>query len=233
MSDRPPQRFDLTVPAATHRVEISDGALRREIRWYVDDELVGGHQVGRREGDAQAGGPRARPARPAVLDARPPAPGHAGSSRARRRPRRRPSGIGGIDLDPEPGSRAAAYEQKVREHPRRYAAIQTAGGVAKVVRPAAVPLPGGAVHVLAAAARREPARIPRPDLPDLPSIPWPDINLAGLVAARLGARGAGEGRSTCWPVVLAFVLARAEIRRRRKQDELKAGLRQQDERDDA
>ena len=39
MSDKPAQRFDLTVDGRAHRVEITEGALRREIRWYVDDEL--------------------------------------------------------------------------------------------------------------------------------------------------------------------------------------------------
>ena len=80
-------------------------------------------------------------------------------------------GIGGIDLDPAPGSRAAAYEQKVREHPRRYAAQHTAAGVAKVVLP---------ILFLFLAARFA-FSLPLPDvnapdlpLPDLPSIPWPD-----------------------------------------------------------
>ena len=50
------------------------------------------------------------------------------------------TGLGGIDLVPEPGSKAAAYEEKIRAHPRRYAAIQTALGVAKVVVPIIVAL---------------------------------------------------------------------------------------------
>ena len=106
-----------------------------------------------------------------------PAAGHAGSRPDEEAAARAAIGVGGIDLDPEPGSRAAAYEQKVREHPRRYAAIQTASGVAKVVVPLLL------VYLLARFTFSVPLpdvnlpSIPRPDLPDLPSIPWPDINL--------------------------------------------------------
>ena len=67
--------------------------------------------------------------------------------------------------------------------------------------------------------------LPLPDLPDLPSIPWPDIpwpdislpdwSLPGWVQEVL------DLLKFLFPVVLAFVIARAEIRRRRKQDELR------------
>jgi hypothetical protein len=67
--------------------------------------------------------------------------------------------------------------------------------------------------------------LPLPDLPDLPSIPWPGLELPGWVREVL------DKAKYVWPVVLAYVLARAEIRRRRKQDELKAELRQRHDRD--
>ena len=231
MPDKPAQRFDLSVDGRAHRVEITDGALRREIRWYVDDEEVAqtksaDDKVTLKPEDADLGlvalrfSTLGRPRRVTLFEA-----GQEAEARAA-------TGIGGIDLDPEPGSRAAAYEQKVREHPRRYAAIQTASGVAKVVVPLLL------VYLLARFTFSVPLpdvnlpSIPRPDLPDLPSIPWPDINLPDWSLPGW-VREVLEKVKYVWPVVLAFVLARAEIRRRRKQDELKAGLRQQDERDDA
>ncbi|MQW77501.1 hypothetical protein GHK92_16635 [Nocardioides sp. dk4132] len=136
------------------------------------------------------------------------------------------TGLGGIDLDPEPGSRAAAYEEKVLAHPRRYAAIQTAGGVATVLVPILV------AALLARLALTVPwpdwdlPSIPWPDWslpsipwPDLPSIPWPDWSLPGWLAWVL------DHASYVWPVVLAYVLARGEVRRRRHQAERRAVAR--------
>lgn len=63
-----------------------------------------------------------------------------------------------------------------------------------------------------------------PDLPDLPwpDIPWPDLRLPDWVRWLL------DEAKYVWPVVLAYVLARAEINRRRKQDELRRGTEEQD-----
>ena len=55
------------------------------------------------------------------------------------------------------------------------------------------------------------------ELPDLP-----DVSVPGWVEAVL------DKVKYVWPVVLAFVLARAEINRRRKQDELRAQARDED-----
>jgi hypothetical protein len=229
MPDKPVQRFDLTVDGRAHRVEITEGALRREIHWYVDDALVATarsaeEKVTLKPEDADLGLIALRfsmlghPRRVTLFEA-----GEEAAARAA-------TGLGGIDLDPEPGSRAAAYDEKVRAHPRRYAAIQTAGGVAKVVVPLlfvflaakftfSMPLPDVSLP-----------SIPWPDLPDLPSIPWPDISLPDWSLPGW-VREVLEKAKYVWPVVLAYFLARAEIRRRRKQDELKAGMRQEDERD--
>ena len=116
MSDKPAQRFDLSVEGRAHRVEITDGALRREIRWYVDDEEVAqtksaDDKVTLKPEDADLGlvalrfSTLGRPRRVTLFEA-----GDEAEARVA-------TGIGGIDLDPEPGSRAAAYEQKVREQP--------------------------------------------------------------------------------------------------------------------
>ena len=47
----------------------------------------------------------------------------------------RSSGLGGLDLVPEPGSAAERYDDKLRDHPNRYAGLAALGGVAKVLVP--------------------------------------------------------------------------------------------------
>lgn len=131
------------------------------------------------------------------------------------------AGVGGVDLVPEPGSAAAAYEEKIRLHPGRYAALATAGGVAKVV----VPLVLGLLAVRFAVSIPWPD-LPLPDLPDLPRIPWPDlpgVPWPDLPDLRLPGwvRWLLDKAKYVWPVVIAYVLARAEVNRRRKQDELR------------
>ncbi|MER7557997.1 hypothetical protein ABTZ46_13715 [Nocardioides sp. NPDC126508] len=137
------------------------------------------------------------------------------------------AGIGGVDLTPEPGSRAAAYERRVIDHPKRYALIETLGGAAGVV--------GGIVAAMVVAwilARISLPDIPLPNLPnlpdlpdlplpDLPSIPWPSIPWPDLPDVHVPAWVswiAGHLKYV-WPVVLAFVLAQGEIKRRRKHAE--------------
>lgn len=130
------------------------------------------------------------------------------------------TGLGGVDLVPEAGSPAAAYEDKVRLHPTLYALIATAGGVAKVV----VPLLLG-LFVIRFAIDIDWPELPLPDLPrpNLPDIPWPnlpDLPLPDLPDLRPPdwVRWVLDKAKYVWPIVLAYVLARAEIRRRREQD---------------
>jgi hypothetical protein len=63
-------------------------------------------------------------------------------------------------------------------------------------------------------------QLPHPDLPDLPWIPWPDLPSPDLpdVHAPDWLRWLLDKVKYVWPIVLAFVLARAEIRRRREQE---------------
>ncbi|WP_406026448.1 hypothetical protein OH802_07110 [Nocardioides sp. NBC_00850] len=134
------------------------------------------------------------------------------------------AGIGGVDLTPEPGSRAAAYEQRVIDHPKRYALIETLGGAAGVV--------GGIVAAMVVAWIL--ARVSLPDidlplpnlpdlpdlpLPDLPSIPWPSIPWPDLPNVQVPewVKWVANHLKYVWPIVLAFVLAQGEIKRRRKQ----------------
>ncbi|MEU0266170.1 hypothetical protein [Nocardioides sp. NPDC006303] len=136
------------------------------------------------------------------------------------------AGIGGVDLTPEPGSRAAAYEQRVIDHPKRYALIETLGGAAGVV--------GGIVAAMVVAWIV--SRISLPDidlplpnlpdlpdlpLPDLPSIPWPSIPWPDLPNVQVPewVKWVANHLKYVWPVILAFVIAQGEIKRRRKHAE--------------
>ncbi|MBJ7358759.1 hypothetical protein [Nocardioides sp.] len=149
------------------------------------------------------------------------------------------AGVGGVDLVPAEGSAAAAYEAKVREHPGRYAVLATAGGVATVV----VPLVLGLLVVRFAVSIDWPdLPLPDlPDLPDLPEIPWPDLpsvpwpDLPGPPDLRVPdwVRWLLDKVKYVWPVVLAYVLARAEINRRRKQDELRRARAAEHRRDES
>ncbi len=137
------------------------------------------------------------------------------------------AGIGGVDLTPEPGSRAAAYEQRVIDHPKRYALIETLGGAAGVV--------GGILAAMVVAWIVSRISLPDldlplpnlpdlPDLPDLPSIPWPSIPWPDLPNVQVPdwVKWVANNLKYVWPVVLAFVLAQGEIKRRRKHAEASA-----------
>ena len=68
--------------------------------------------------------------------------------------------------------------------------------------------------------------LPLPNLPDLPEIPWPDLPSVPLpdlpdlpdVQVPDWLRWILDKAKYVWPVVIAYVLARGEIRRRREQD---------------
>lgn len=229
--DVPPlQAWDLTSKGRTHRVEVC-GSFSRQIQWYVDGALV----VERKSTEDK-------------LQLTPTDDGRAGLGTVALRfsrlgkPRRATlfepddtsdldpaaralAGVGGIDLTPEPGSPAAHHEEKVRAHPRRYAAIQTAGGVGAVFVPILVALLLARLAFSFDWPDWDLPDIPWPDLPnlpnlpDLPSIPWPDlpsVTLPGWLRWLL------DHAKYVVPIVIAFGLAQAEIRRRRKQDELRA-----------
>ncbi len=203
-----------------HRVVATAGGLAHQVRWYVDDELRAEKKAWEDKVTVEAAEQKLR-----VVYSGLGAPRRATLYTADE-DLSSLTGLGGVDLVPEAGSKAAAYEDRVREHPNRYAAIATVGGVAKVVVPIVLGLL--AVRFTVSLPWPDLPSLPSPDLPDLPSvplpdwtIPWPDWSLPGWVKAVL------DKVKYIWPVALAFVLARAEIRRRRDQDE----KRKADERD--
>ncbi|MDZ5619836.1 hypothetical protein SFC88_03310 [Nocardioides sp. HM23] len=209
------QRWDLDVEGRHHRVE-ADGSTRHRVRWYVDDQLVAERTAMedkirlRPSGDAAGHGLGAVLVRFSTLGA---------PRRATRLPPdealdvQLSTGVGGTDLVPERGSKAAQHDERMLAHPTRYTVIQTAGGVATVV----VPLLVAALLARLAFSFDWPA-IPWPDLPD---IPWPEIRLPGIPLPNWSLPGwvreALGYAKYVWPVLLAFLLARAEIRRRRTQ----------------
>jgi hypothetical protein len=231
--DTPPdQAWELALDGHTHRVEVR-GSVSRRLQWHVDGELVAEKKT---TDDKVQLSDEARPElgvvgvrfsglgrpRRATLFEHDPTKDLDASARAL-------AGLGGLDLGPEPGSPAARHEDQVRAHPQRYALVAGLTGVAKVV----VPL------LLAALVARLAVSIPWPDLdlpdipwpdlpsipwpdlpsvpwPDLPSIPWPDWSLPGWLVWLL------DHAHYVVPVIVALVLARNEIRRRAKQDELRA-----------
>jgi len=219
------QRWDLVVPTddgsqTRHRVSVRAGGFSRVITWTVDETVV----VERKSAEDKL----------VLTD---PAYGalrllFTGLGRSTRVTWFEPGveagahvGLGGIDLDPEPGSKAARLEERMRAHPRRYAARHVVAGIAKVV----VPI------LIAILVARFAVRIPWPDwnLPDidLPSIPWPylpdlvpdivlpDWSLPGWLLWLL------DKVKFVLPVLFGIALARNELARRRKQDELKKDLR--------
>lgn len=231
MSEKAVQTWTLTIEGVGHRVEAS-GSLRHQVRWYVDGEQVAEKRAAEERlhltSDGHGalgvwfgvlGAPRRATFFPRDADGLPP------GARAL-------TGLGGLDLEPEPDSPAAEHEDRVRAHPRRYAAIRTAGGVARVVVPLVVALLIARLAFSFDWPDWDLPDLPIPSLPalpwpDLPEIPVPDISLPGWLRWIL------QNAKYVVPILVAFALARAEIQRRRKQDELReARARDRDREDD-
>lgn len=229
------QAWDLATAAGRHRVEVR-GTVNRQVTWLHDGVVVArkksmDDKIKVRAGDGLTDEEPTRPPADlglvAVLFTR--------LGRPRRATLYTPeeaseltslTGLGGLDLDPEPGSRAAAYEDKVLAHPRRYATIQTAVGVATVLVPILVAALLARIAIAVPWPDWNLPSIPWPDwqlpsipTPDLPSIPLPDWSLPGWLAWIL------DNLTYVWPIILAYVLARGEVRRRREQAERRVAAR--------
>ncbi|WP_205472832.1 hypothetical protein [Nocardioides sp. SYSU D00038] len=223
MAVDPPQVWEQTVDGRSHRVEAS-GSVSHRVEWWVDGEKVAEKKAMEDRlrlehgEDGEHGrllvvfSGLGRPRRATVFG-----PGEDAQAM---------TGLGGTDLAPEVGSPAAAYEEKVLAHPRRYAAVQTLGGVAKVVVPIVLALLAARIAINVPWPDVDLPSIPFPDLPSIPwpSIPWPDLPRPNLPDVSLPdwVRWLLDKVKYVWPVVLAFVLARGEVNRRRKQQELRA-----------
>jgi len=204
VSEAPKQTWELVVDGRAHLVEVFGDWSRRTV-WYVDGAEVAARKSGEDKLVLTADAGR--------LEVR-----HSGLGKPRRATFTPPGGEA-VDLVPEPGSPAAAYEDRLREHPTRTSLLAAAGAVAGIVVPL---LLAGLLARFAFSLPWPDWDVPTPDLPsipspDLPSIPLPDLPDLPDLPGWLGY---------VWPVVLAVVIARAEIRRRRAQDERRRQQRQ-------
>lgn len=202
------QVWTRTLEGQQHRVEAT-GSWRRTLTWSVDGETV----VEKRSSEEKVrldGGERGTVL---VVHSLLGTPQRATLMRDQVRL------TGGTDLTPEAGSRAEAHERAVLEHPTRYSILHGLGGVGTVVVPIVllwliaklaplIPWPSIDLPDLPSPNIDLPS-IPWPDL-DLPSIPWPDITLPEWLAWIL------DKSEYVVPIVIAVVLARAEIKRRRR-----------------
>lgn len=239
-------------------VEISDAGLGRRIAWSVDGEEVAQQQTGENRvvlDGGEHGALRLRlptfvgPARrvtwwpptgllpeeieqAAATDPAEPGAGEEATDEDEELPPLAQAhlGFGGIDFDPEPGSKAAKREEWIRTHPRQFALRRTAIAVAGVVIPVllvwllarfalpAIPWPSWNIPW---------PRIPWPDwsIP-WPQIPWPDWRLPRWDIAVPGwVRWIADNAKFVIPVVIALFYAQREVKRRRDQDERKRAAR--------
>lgn len=225
------ERWTLEHEGRTHVVEVDPAGLGRSITWRCDDELV----VERRTWDDT------------VRLVPPDDAGTPGAVRLRFGafgPARRVTwydttehldaasvaelGVGGYDLLPEPGSKAALRDAWIDAHPNLHTAKRTATALlgvllslltawllARFALPA-IPWPDWDLP-----------RIPWPDW-DLPSIPWPQIDLPRIpwpdwdLALPWWVKEVGEYAKYVVPIVVAFAVAQSEVRRRRAQRERRA-----------
>ncbi|WP_185994317.1 hypothetical protein [Nocardioides campestrisoli] len=220
------ERWLLTHDGRAHVVELTEAGFQRAITWTVDDEEVASEKTSDDTVTLDGGdhgavklklptfvGPARRvtwwggePGKPALAAAT--------------------LGIGGLDFDPEPGSKAAEREAWIREHPTQYAVRRTAAAVAGVVVP---------IVLIWLLGRFALPNIPWPDIPwpkipwpdwsiPWPTIPWPDWSIPwpewSLPDWSLPAwlQSLLDLLKYVWPVLLAAALAQREIKRRRDQD---------------
>jgi hypothetical protein len=201
----PEQVWTLVHDGREHRVVAGRTAAHR-VRWYVDGELLAERRTMNDKVSLRVDGD---PARLFV---------YYSALGAPRRATLYPDGddagalvrLGGLDLAPEPGSPAERHDERLRAHPNRYAGLAALGGAAKVIVP--ILLTGLAVHLA--------IRVPWPHVPfpDLPSIPFPDLpapDLPDLPDVPDRVWWVLDKVKYVWPVVVAYVIARAEIKRRR------------------
>lgn len=227
----PGQVWELVVGDRRHRVEVR-GSVSRRLSWFVDDELVVEKKSHERD-DQLADDERpdlgavsvrhtslGRPRRATLFE--------QSSEGERTALMKAVLNVGGLDLEPVPGSPAATHEERVRANPRRYAVLTVLTGLATVIVPLLVAALLARIAISLPLPSWDPPDIPWPDIPwpdiawpdirwqDLPPIPWPQWTLPRWLDWLL------DRVHFVWPVLLACYLARSEIRRRRTQDELRA-----------
>lgn len=224
------ERWALSLGGRTHEVTVADLDVRRRLTWLVDGVEVASKETSDEKvilvapAESQAGAAAVRlwlpmfvgPTRRVALFG----PGTGMGARERAE-----AGRGGVEFAPEPGSQAAKRQTWIRDHPTLYTLKQTLIAVAGVV----IPL------VLGSYVVRFALNLPWPDWLHLPDIPWPDISLPRIAwpdipwpdiswpditlpewALPPWVEWLLDNAKYLWPIVLALVMARSEVRRRRK-----------------
>jgi hypothetical protein len=217
------QRWHLVHGEQEHLVEVSQSSWTREVVWTrggtqlatkktSDDTIVLSGEKG--EGGAvRLKFPPMGPARRVTL--------HGSETEAH-------TGLGGADFEPEAGSKAARRAEWIGAHPHLHTARQTA------VAAAGVGLPVLLVWLLSMVPWPS-VDLPWPDVdlpsiprPDLPSIPWPDISLPAIPWPEVDLPDlppwVDTVRKYAIPILIAFFVARGEVKRRRKAEEKKAAV---------
>lgn len=194
------QRWESTIDGHRVRVDAVDAGLGRRVVWRIDGVAVAERTSGAERLHLAAEGEGRMEMRFTRL------------GRGRRATLHPPDGGAAVDLEPEPGSRAARYEERARLHPRRHEALAVAGAVAGVVLPVLLALVAVRFAISLPFPHLGLPSIPRPDLPRVPLPDLPDWSPPGWVRATLDAA------RYVVPVLIAWGIARAEIRRRREQD---------------
>ena len=132
---KPTERWRLDHDGREHVVEIADRGLRRSITWLVDGAEVASRRTTEERIVLDGGEPGAVGVRlptfvgPARRVTWYPPGGELGAAAAAQ------VGLGGVDLDPEPGSTAAAREAWILAHPYRHATRRTGAAVLGVLLP--------------------------------------------------------------------------------------------------
>ena len=219
------QRFDLLVRGNQHTVTATDHGIQREFVWTVDGAEVARATSMDDNPELKANGWGRLKLKASMTGV------HRATLSV---------GQGAVDMEPEPGSRAARREERIRQHPRRHAIVQGIVAAVKVVLPLF-----GIGFILNLLPDWDLPDIPWPDIPwpsidlpdipwpsidlpdipwpsiDLPSIPWPDWSLPGWLDPVLDAA------KYIFPVLVAIGIALGEARGRQAQDARREELRGQ------
>lgn len=204
------QGFEVDADGRTHRVTVDRGALQNTFHWLVDGREVASRTTSDDTvvlSHDEHGAVRIRCSKFGA----PRQVKWVGGDGAEVVVR---TGVGTIDLPPDPGSPAAKRLQSAADHPTRHTLIATVGATAGILVPIA------AIAALVWLAQR----VPWPDLPDInfpdipfpdiPSIPWPDIPLPNIDLPDLPG-WLGHLKYVII-VLVAVAIARGEIRRERR-----------------
>ncbi|MGL5865822.1 MAG: hypothetical protein ACRCYX_08115 [Dermatophilaceae bacterium] len=230
MGSAEPGRWHLDEDEVAHEVTIEEGAFRRTLTWSVCGERLATQTTSDERVVLTAAGRGSvgirlpswiGPARRVTFHAI----GEGGDEAARAAAW---TGLGGVDLAPEPGSRAARREAWIRAHPRLHAArAGTLAALAVVATPLLLWLWNLLdLPPISIVGPVDWPNLPRIPWPDLPTAPWPDIDWPDLPDLTLPAwlRDLLSWAKYVWPVLLAVAIAHGEVRRRRHQDARRKGV---------